>query len=971
MISTKINVFKDFLKKLIIGSSLFLMILPASFSAQAQETNTSTNDWFTKAGNFERHRSVPQELPLRNGTLNLKWKKFLGERIEVEMEPIVVGNFLYIGLMNGKMYALDKNTGETQWVYKTGMGITDSPTVYKIQGEPLIFFGSTNGTIYCLNALTGEEIWQYYSSGPIMSTPTILSDVLFIGSLDRYFYALDAHTGQLKWKHLTSGPISTTSASDSESSMVFVASGDNHAYAFNLDGDLIWEQQMHGVYTKRTYVVHANGVVIFVTRKPGAEYSEPLEDPPEILQGVIQPPEIVLNAWAEYYLQFPKRRTLYYFDARSGEDLWNPQENRTAFVPLYIPYWGEIMPIVDSKGNAYLPATGSGGDHALEHDVRLWKIDLETGQYTQLALQDEFSPRYDEVGRPTLIGQRYFQTMSEDIGYFDIQTKTLNAGVFGNTFTVSSAPLEFSEMQTNTIFGGMQKHFLRFSSSTPVAYAGAADAASPVVVAGNEAYYTAWGHIYALTSESVIPIKDYGDFDPMQIVNPDLTRDQVTAELNQRISDILASDNTIKPASRLWSWNTLFGTFWHDGEVVTTLSEAIPFIDPENADQLNNYLQKLVVDRLLNPYYYEYRWACVDYESQSLLDPCERDRIQSGWFWNNPNLTAERIYALYKYAESTGDWSLLLENYEFIANLYTGFESYWDEEAGYFLFPEWHAGEFNPNLQIGAAFAMREIAEKANDTITQELANAQLSEMLNKKVYWGKYVRNLYDTGELTRQDLESWEEWGYKQPVKPIPVEGYFDKDTEYRQVYSVQRENGTLIIEYKSPRYLFQPYQLVGFHPFYSEFNDYFKEVLYDELNDYITAIEFTSPTWYMSDYSHSSAVSGYEDESFSPVAASDIFQAKAFILDASFEDLAPYLPWTFENYGSFDLFRIQNLTALLKTKSLGNLSGDTEVNRLDLNLWLENAHNTQNFEDINSDGSQNLKDFVIWYRSWSDDF
>ena len=83
--------------------SFFNAIYPYPFQHKFKKPTHPKADWFTKAGNFERHRSVPQELPLHNGTLNLKWKKFLGERIEVEMEPIVAGDFLYIGLMNGKM----------------------------------------------------------------------------------------------------------------------------------------------------------------------------------------------------------------------------------------------------------------------------------------------------------------------------------------------------------------------------------------------------------------------------------------------------------------------------------------------------------------------------------------------------------------------------------------------------------------------------------------------------------------------------------------------------------------------------------------------------------------------------------------------------------------------------------------------------------------------------------------------------
>ena len=65
-------------------------------------THLNAADWPTRARTMSRSAFVPDALPLDNGRLHLKWKRFFGERIEVEMEPTVVGDTVFIGIMNGK-----------------------------------------------------------------------------------------------------------------------------------------------------------------------------------------------------------------------------------------------------------------------------------------------------------------------------------------------------------------------------------------------------------------------------------------------------------------------------------------------------------------------------------------------------------------------------------------------------------------------------------------------------------------------------------------------------------------------------------------------------------------------------------------------------------------------------------------------------------------------------------------------------
>lgn len=944
-------------------------LLPPTAPSQAQPP--TPEGWTTRAGGVARTGSVPDELPLDNGRLHLRWKRFLGERIEVEMEPVVVGDLLYIGLMNGKLYALDRDTSATVWVYAAGMGLAAAPSVDEVAGRRMIFFGATDGVVYGLDALTGEPVWTYTTGGPVLSTPSAYRGAVYVGSLDGKFYALDAATGAVRWAYDTGAPIANTSAVGGEvrpgQAGIFVASGDNVAYAFSEAGELVWRQQMDGVFTKRTYAVYANGVVMFVTRKAGREYSEPAENLPDTLQVTTcleydyqgagprclrqsatpvycndwtlvaegdsagRPlrchsfqetprtgPEI-LDAWADYYLQYPRRRTLYFFDARTGADLWQPDADKTRFMPLYIPYWGSYMPVVDDQGFAWLPASGSGGDHALDHDIRLWRLDLRTGEYVQAATQDAFLLRFDEVGRPTLVGRRYYQTISEDIGYYDIATGEANADVFGNGMGSHRMALELEEMlQTGqTVFGGMHKFFTRFACSSPGCFGGGNDAPSPLVVVGDSAYFTTWGHIYALSAEQTTPRVDYGALDLTGPPATALSREEARAMLNAQVQAIVDDGAHIGPVSRMWTWTPAgsLGTFWHHGEVVRTLAETLPYLDSPLQVQLAAYLKREVETYLLDPAYYEPRSACLDFDTDTLQDPCARDGApQAIWMWNDPSLVNERLYALHQYASLTGDWETIQAHWGFIRARYEDLLDYWDAEAGFFLFPEWLAGEFNPNLQVAGMLSVREMAAQVGDSATRAAADGYLSRMYDAWAYWGGYVRRLYDTGALQPAPLDTPETWGYTQLVSPMPAEGYVNRDNDYRQVYALRRDGGALRADFERFWGTIPVYYLIGFHPVYPPLSAFIRANLSDQLADLLDAIDAIWPWWYMGDYGHGTLTRHHEEDSLSPLATADIFQARAYVFNEPFETLAPYLPWPFEAYGYRDIFRLQNLVALL---------------------------------------------------------
>ncbi|NOQ23715.1 MAG: PQQ-binding-like beta-propeller repeat protein [Candidatus Aegiribacteria sp.] len=107
-------------------------------------------------------------------------------------------DMLFVPTTYGKFYALNTETGETEWV-TDGFGTfwDSSPAI--VDGE--IYIGSWNGSLYRIDALTGSVIneFTYGSLRPIESTPAILDDLVYFG-LDYYFYCVDRFSGLLQWE---------------------------------------------------------------------------------------------------------------------------------------------------------------------------------------------------------------------------------------------------------------------------------------------------------------------------------------------------------------------------------------------------------------------------------------------------------------------------------------------------------------------------------------------------------------------------------------------------------------------------------------------------------------------------------------------------------------------------------------------------------------------------------------------------
>lgn len=159
---------------------------------------------------------------------NLPQNLTVGHDATLASSPMVVGNRLYVGSVDSKLYCLDTANGNIVWSFETVPGkkerittpLKSTPTivggyVYTVGSYPGAVwspFGAPtqNWTLYKLDAANGDLLMSKNttyggSSAPttysIFSSPLVVGDRLFIADQNRYWYCFNTTTFQQIWRY--------------------------------------------------------------------------------------------------------------------------------------------------------------------------------------------------------------------------------------------------------------------------------------------------------------------------------------------------------------------------------------------------------------------------------------------------------------------------------------------------------------------------------------------------------------------------------------------------------------------------------------------------------------------------------------------------------------------------------------------------------------------------------------------------
>jgi len=197
---------------------------------------------------WPQYRGEPMARGVAAGQLvskpKLLWKQKVGDNLV--SSPSIVGDSVYLGSGDNKVYALDRNTGERRWSFEAQDVVEATPLVLKDR----LYVGSADYFFYCLDAKTGALLWKLESDGKILGSATWALNkgkvVILMGSYDGFLYAIDADAGTVIWKFDSQDYVNGTPLVD-----------DGFAYFGGCD------EQLHGVE-----VSSGNGMLEYALNAP-------------------------------------------------------------------------------------------------------------------------------------------------------------------------------------------------------------------------------------------------------------------------------------------------------------------------------------------------------------------------------------------------------------------------------------------------------------------------------------------------------------------------------------------------------------------------------------------------------------------------------------------------------------------------------------------------------------------------------
>ncbi|GAB4304764.1 MAG: hypothetical protein Kow0090_20380 [Myxococcota bacterium] len=163
------------------------------------------------------------------------------EQKEPVPPPIVPGNFSYsapvlsngvifIGNLDGYLYAVNAADGTLKWRFKTDSGVTSTPLVR----NGVVYFGSNDTYVYAIDEATGTKVhWKFKTGGWVNSSPKLKDGVIYVGSVDKNLYAIDAQSGKEVCRYAAKGEI--IAYPEFAQGLVFFAGGTNDGQIYAVE----------------------------------------------------------------------------------------------------------------------------------------------------------------------------------------------------------------------------------------------------------------------------------------------------------------------------------------------------------------------------------------------------------------------------------------------------------------------------------------------------------------------------------------------------------------------------------------------------------------------------------------------------------------------------------------------------------------------------------------------------------------
>jgi len=191
--------------------------------------------------------------------------------LKASASPVLMDKLILVGFSDGKLDAVDAQTGHQVWQKSIAFasGFSDVERLVDIDADPivkgnLVYLASYQGYVGALSLASGEFIWRKPAS--VYKNLAIDNDTLYLTDSDDVLWAYNNQNGQVKWKQPSFKARGLT-----EPSLVgqYLIVGDKTGFLHVLstqNGELMSRIQLSGpieispaVSGKNIYVMTANG----------------------------------------------------------------------------------------------------------------------------------------------------------------------------------------------------------------------------------------------------------------------------------------------------------------------------------------------------------------------------------------------------------------------------------------------------------------------------------------------------------------------------------------------------------------------------------------------------------------------------------------------------------------------------------------------------------------------------------------
>ena len=256
--------------------------------------------------------------------VNIDGKQVFDYAMETAVDaiPMIHNSVLYIGRIDGKLYAISLEKQDTIWTFETNGQIAASPNRMSFDGKDAIIVGSYDSYLYIINSKNGKEINRfesgYYINGAVAqnnnfvvfggcdgwirvvdcisgiqtdsldveiyipASPAISGNSCYIGDHSGNIYELKLNKGKIVSHKKIIEPkdenrthVSVPAVSDK---MIYIVSDDRHVYAINRkDSSIAWKYLLKGdtgesspvICNDKLLVCTRTGIVSILDAKTG------------------------------------------------------------------------------------------------------------------------------------------------------------------------------------------------------------------------------------------------------------------------------------------------------------------------------------------------------------------------------------------------------------------------------------------------------------------------------------------------------------------------------------------------------------------------------------------------------------------------------------------------------------------------------------------------------------------------------